>query len=81
MATPSSPSSPNPKGVDMVGGLILVSQRYFFYSGCDCKCYILLHMLGLVNRDSFSNNTLIFTWCNFFKCRKHKIPKAMGFEI
>ncbi len=25
----------------------------FFCSGCDCKCYILLHMLGLVNMDSF----------------------------
>jgi hypothetical protein len=30
----------------------------FFCSGCDCKCYILLHILGFINRDSFSNNIL-----------------------
>jgi hypothetical protein len=23
----------------------------FFCNGCDCKCYVLLHMLGLVSRD------------------------------
>jgi hypothetical protein len=30
----------------------------FMRCGCDYKCYILLHMLGLVIRDSFSNNML-----------------------
>jgi hypothetical protein len=33
-------------------------RSFFFCIGCDYKCYILLHMLGLVNRDSFSNNRL-----------------------
>jgi hypothetical protein len=33
-----------------------VTGVFFLHNGYDYKCYILLHMLGLVNMDSFSNN-------------------------
>ncbi len=44
--------------VGMVGWTNVRITRVFFLSGCDCKCYVLLHVLGLVNKDSFSNNRL-----------------------
>jgi hypothetical protein len=44
----------SPKGFGMVGWTNFGITRVFFSSGCDCKCYI----MGLINRDSFLNNTL-----------------------
>jgi hypothetical protein len=44
--------------VAMVGWTNFGVMGVFFCSGCDCKCYIFLHMLSLVNMDSFSNNEL-----------------------
>jgi len=54
----------------------------FFCSGCDCKCYILLHMLGLVNKDSFSNNKLYYLHgAIFFNAKNIKSQELWTFEI
>jgi hypothetical protein len=56
-----------------------VSRGYFFYNGRDCNYYILLHMLGLVNKDSFSKIDFIIYMVQFVLMQKNNIPRAMDF--